>query len=99
MVNTTTSSTKDLAAVFTQKASLVSACVHDVKDRAEAMYKSLALLDRKLHLNPQMVSGKKRDPSRENAFAGNLTIRSQGTPRGLVQNRSGVASFWDCPGG
>lgn len=61
MANTITGSTKDLAAVFAQKASLVSACVHAVKDRAGAMEKTLALLARKPPLDPQMASGNKQD--------------------------------------
>jgi len=72
MVNTTTGSTKDLAAVFTQKASLVSACVYDVKDRAAAMDKTLELLDRKLSLEPQMASEKKQDPQVKVLAAPNL---------------------------
>ena len=73
MVNTTTGSIKeDLAAVFIQKASLVSACVHEVKDRAGAMEKILELLARKPPLDPQMASGKKRDPSERILAAPNL---------------------------
>jgi L-lactate dehydrogenase complex protein LldG len=72
MVNTTTGSTKELAAVFTQKASLVSACVHEAKDRTEAMDKTLALLAQKPPLDPQMASGKKQDPSKRILAAPNL---------------------------
>jgi len=72
MVNTTTGGTKDLAAVFTQKASLVSACVHEVKDRAAAMDKTLALLAQKPPLDPQMASGKKPDSSVKILAAPNL---------------------------
>ncbi|MCF8113529.1 MAG: hypothetical protein K9K21_06710, partial [Desulfotignum sp.] len=63
---------KELAAVFTQKASLVSACIHEVKDRAWAIKKSLEILARKPPLDPQMASGKKRDPSERILAAPNL---------------------------
>lgn len=53
--------TDDPAAVFTQKASLVSASVHEVKDRTGAMEKTLDLLARKPPLEPQIASGKKQD--------------------------------------
>ncbi len=73
MVNTTTGRKKDdSAAVFTQKASLVSAFVHDVKDRTGAMDKTLELLAQKPPLDPQMASGKKRDPSEKILAAPNL---------------------------
>ncbi len=72
MVNTTTGSTKDLAATFTQKASLVSAFVHGVQDLTEAMDKTLELLAQKPPLDPQMASGKKRNPSERILAAPNL---------------------------
>ena len=73
MADTTTASTKDdRAAVFTQKASLVSACVHGVKDRSAALDKALALLAEKPPLDLQMPSGKKTDPSDRILAAPNL---------------------------
>ncbi len=73
MVNTTIGSSKDdLAAVFTQKASLVSAFVHDVKDRTGAMDKTLELLAQKLPLDPQVASEKKIDSSVRILAAPNL---------------------------
>jgi L-lactate dehydrogenase complex protein LldG len=62
----------DPAAVFTQKASLVSACVHAVKNRSAALDKALALLAGKPPLDRQMPSGKKTDPSDRILAAPNL---------------------------
>ncbi|HKK99588.1 MAG TPA: lactate utilization protein [Desulfotignum sp.] len=62
----------DSAAVFTQKASLVSACVHGVKDWAAALDKTLALLAEKPPLDPQVPSEKKTDPSARILAAPNL---------------------------
>lgn len=73
MAETITGKAKDdRTAMFTHKASLVSAFVHGVKDLTAALDKALSLLAEKPPLDLQMPSGEKTDPSDRILAAPNL---------------------------